>query len=166
MISVKKPTDILREEHQSVLGKLAALEAVIAHLEGKQEGQAKLRELTSFFSTEFWVHFTKEEEALFPEIEKFLPRNMGPIGVMLMEHEELRNTNAKLQQATDGYLKDPANAGHSSAVRTLGTRFVESLRDHIHKEDNILFAMADMHLDETQIERVNKLFDKIAKGGK
>ena len=165
MTSEKKPTDILREEHENVLQKLDALEEIISHLDIKEEISTKLRELASFFNTDFWVHFAKEEEALFPEIEKFIPRESGPLGVMLMEHEELRNTNTELQPAIDVYLRDADNSEANGTIQRHGTHFIGLLRDHINKENNILFTMADMHLDQTQIDTVIKLFSDIEKRG-
>ena len=66
----KKPTELLKEEHENVLQKLDALEVVIGHLDRKEEVFPRLKELASFFQTDFWVHFVKEEEALFPELER------------------------------------------------------------------------------------------------
>ncbi len=163
MINGKKPTEILKEEHENVLQKLDALEEVISHLDKKEEISAKLKELASFFSTDIWIHFTKEEEALFPEIEKFMPRESGPLGVMLIEHEDLRNTNTELQPAIDEYFRDSDNLEVTGRIQKYGAHFIGVLRDHINKENNILFMMADMHLDQTQIDKVIKLFGEIEK---
>ncbi len=157
----KTPTEMLKEDHQHVLKKLDDLEEITHQLDKKGQVSAKLKELAAFFKTEFWVHFTKEEEALFPEIEKFIPRESGPIGVMLIEHEDLRNTNSRLQPAIASYLKDGDNAAAREVIQRDGTHFIETLRDHIDKEDNILFMMADMHLDQAQIDKVAKGFAKI-----
>jgi hemerythrin-like domain-containing protein len=165
MTSGKKPTEILKEEHEKVLQKLGALEEVISHLDKKDEISAKLKELASFFSTDFWTHFAKEEEALFPEIEKFIPREGGPTGMMLIEHEDLRNTNTELQPAIDAYLRDADNLEAKGIIQEYGTHFIGVLRDHIDKENNILFMMADMHLDQTQIDKIIKLFYEIEKKG-
>ena len=165
MTNGKKPTDILREEHENVLQKLDALEDVIGHLDKKDAISAELKELASFFKSDFWVHFTKEEEALFPEIEKFMPRESGPLGVMLIEHEDLRNTNAELQPAIDMYLGDSGNLEAMGMIQRHGTHFIGLLRDHINKENNILFMMADMHLDKTQVDKVIELFYHIEKSG-
>ena len=165
MTNGKKPTEILREEHENVLQKLDALEKVISHLDKKEEISAKLKELASFFNTDFWVHFTKEEEALFPEIEKFIPRESGPTGVMLIEHEDLRNTNTELQPAIDEYLSNSGDLNAKGMIQGHGTHFIGVLRDHIDKENNILFMMADMHLDQAQIDKVVRLFQEIEKGG-
>ncbi len=165
MIGEKKPTEILREEHENVLQKLDALEGVIGHLDEKEKISAKLKELDSFFKTDFWIHFTKEEEALFPEIERFIPREGGPTGMMLIEHEDLRNTNTEIQRAIDVYLRDSDNLKAKGMIQEFGTHFIGVLRAHITKENDILFMMADMHLDQTQIDKVIKLFHEIEKGG-
>ncbi len=165
MTSGKKPTEILKEEHENVLKKLDALEETISHLDKKEEISAKLGELASFFKTDFWIHFAKEEEALFPEIERFIPREGGPTGMMLIEHEDLRNTNTEIQPAIDRYLRDSDNLEVQGMIQERGTHFIGVLRDHINKENNILFMMADMHLDQTQIDKVIKLFHEIDKSG-
>ena len=163
MTGQKKPTEILKEEHGNVLRKLGALEEAISHLNRKEEISAELGELAAFFKTDFWIHFAKEEEALFPEIEKFIPRDSGPTGMMLIEHEELRSTNTEFQSAIEVYFRDADNLEAKGMIQRYGTHFIEFLRDHIDKEDNILFMMADMHLDQTQIDKVIKLFHEIEK---
>jgi hemerythrin-like domain-containing protein len=163
MTGQKKPTEILKEEHENVLHKLDALEEVIGHLDDREAISDKLKELASFFKTDFWIHFAKEEEALFPEIEKFIPRDGGPTGMMLIEHEDLRNTNTEIQQAIDKYLRDADNLETKGMIQRHGTHFIGLLRDHINKEDNILFMMADMHLDQAQMDKVVKLFHEIEK---
>lgn len=161
VIGQKKPTEMLKEEHEKVLQKLSALKEVIGHLDKKETISTTLKELAAFFKTDFWVHFAKEEEALFPEIEKFMPREGGPTGMMLIEHEDLRNTNARLQPAIDEYLRDSDNAETRGMIWKDGTHFIGVLRDHIAKENDILFMMADMHLDQTQMDKVVKLFHEI-----
>ncbi len=157
----KKPTQLLTEEHQAVLQKLAAMEKDLARLDEREAISAELKELMAFFKTDFWVHFTKEEEALFPEIETFLPRDAGPLGVMLMEHEDLRKTNDVIQKAAAEYLAGDGNEATETTLREQGTKFIEVLSGHIEKEDNILFRMADMHLDQKQVEKIAALFAKI-----
>ncbi len=72
------------------------MEEVISHLDKREELSPKIKELASFFETDFWIHFSKEEATLFTEIEKFSPRDGVPLGVMLVEHEDLRNTNSNI----------------------------------------------------------------------
>lgn len=157
----KTPTQILKEEHRDVLHKLDDLERAIRKLDDRHQIPAELHQLARFFDHDFWIHFSKEEDALFPEMEKFMPRDAGPIGVMLSEHDELRDTNKKMQEAVAAYTADPHRPEAGDAVQKYVTYFIEVLRDHISKEDDILFAIADAHLDGAQMASVKKLFAEI-----
>lgn len=159
--SMKEPTELLKEEHQAVLEKLDALEGVIDNLDQREKISGKLKELTSFFDTDFWVHFDKEEKALFPEFDGFMPRGSGPLAVMIEEHEVLRKTNAVMQEAVTRYLSHADDAETRRTIAEKGTHFIDFLRNHIFKEENILFRMAAMHLKQTQNEKVVKLFSEM-----
>lgn len=160
-----RPTDLLRADHQDVLKKLDHLARVINGLDEPDAVTSGLKELGAFFKTEIWTHFAKEEDALFPEMEQFIPREAGPIGQMLIEHEDLRETNERFQRGVDGYLRDPSDGEAAALIRENGGRIVVVLRDHIYKEDNILFMMADMHLSEVQNRRILDLFKRIEAEG-
>ena len=157
----QRPTDVFKLEHQEVLKKLDALENIFSRLDERGAVAAELGELAAFFKTDFWLHFIKEEEALFPEMEKFIPRESGPIAVMLAEHEDLRSTNDNLQQYTADYLSGSDKDETKRAIQGFGSRFIGTLREHIDKEDNILFQMADMHLDNSQIDAIISRFHKL-----
>ncbi|MBI4303292.1 MAG: hemerythrin domain-containing protein [Chloroflexi bacterium] len=161
MANGQRPTDILKGEHKDVLQKLDTLEDIINRLSQKEAIASRLKELASFFKTDFWTHFAKEEEALFPELEKFIPRESGPIGVMLVEHDDLRNTNTQFQRGIEEYLGSSNGSQIAPTIQKHVNHFIGVLRAHIDKEDHILFMMADMHLDKTQIDRVLRLFDQI-----
>jgi hemerythrin-like domain-containing protein len=158
-----RPTDLLKADHQEVLKKLDDLERVITGLHEPDAIMSDLKELGAFFKTEIWTHFTKEEDALFPEMKKFIPGG-GPIGQMLIEHEQLREANERFQSGVQGYLKDPSNGRAVALIRENGGRIIALLRDHIYKEDNILFMMANMHLTNAQNRRILDLFERIEAG--
>ena len=157
MIDTKKPTEMLKDEHQAVLKKLDAFDKIIGRLE-KREDLAELKDLAAFFKTEFWGHFDKEEQALFPEFDSFMPHGAGPIAVMLEEHRVLRDTNDIMQEAITRYLDGADDAATRKIIVDNVSHFIGFLRSHINKEDGILFAMADMHLDQRQNDKVARLF--------
>ena len=147
----KNPTDILRKEHDKVLKILDELEK---SLENKN---IKLTEKNiAILKREFDKHsLNKEEKALFPEIEKFIPREGGPTGVMIMEHKELvgliKNFKEKLK------IRD------FEKLSEIGNSVLSILRPHIDKENNMLFMMADMHLDDKQKKTILEKFKKFDK---
>jgi len=87
-------------------------------------------------------HHQKEEGHLFPSLQAAgVPKEGGPIGVMLMEHVEGREYIAAMKEAAAAYAKGDESAAPdlAQAVRS----YAELLRGHIWKEDNILFPMAE-----------------------
>jgi hemerythrin-like domain-containing protein len=164
-MAAEKPTDLLRDEHAGVLQKLTSLERIVTHPDTVDATVSELKALTGFFQTEFWVHFDKEEQALFPEMGKYGPPDRGPVGAMLREHEELRNSNERFQSAVASWLAGPDHAQNIGLIKELGTHFIWMLRDHINKEDNMLFIMAEEWLDASQKIRVGNLFREIGDRG-
>ncbi len=163
MAETKKPTEMLKDEHKAVLQKLNALENDITRLDKREVISSELKELAAFFESEFWTHFDKEEKALFPEFDSFMPHGAGPIAVMLEEHKVLRDTNDVMQEAIARYLKGADDAATKKIISDNGSHFVNFLRQHINKEDGILFMMADMHLDQRQMDKVARLFHEMDK---
>lgn len=87
-------------------------------------------------------HHCKEEGQLFPCLERRgVPREGGPIGCMLREHQLGRAHVKEIDEAVGA-----ADQGNEEAVRTVleeGAAYLDLLRNHIIKEDNVLFEMAD-----------------------
>lgn len=145
---MKSPTDILRKEHDTVLKILDKLENNL-----EKRNVKLLGENMTILEKEFDLHsLKKEEKALFPEIEKFIPREGGPTGMMIIEHKDLvesmKTFNITLKENNFEKLDD------------VGYHIISLLRQHIHKENNVLFMMADMHLDDKQKEIVMEKFEK------
>jgi hemerythrin-like domain-containing protein len=159
-----KPTEELSHEHEAILtmieilGKLAdALDA------GAAVPPADLEEAVAFirvFADK--CHHGKEEGHLFPEMERAgIPRSRGPLGVMLAEHEEGRKHVAAMAGAIPGIRKGDRKsaAAFASAARGYG----ELLTQHIFKEDNILYPMADARLSPDQQASLEACFADVEK---
>lgn len=143
------PTDILREEHEMVLQILNSLEQNLPAM-----NMELLSENIAVLNKEFDKHsLQKEETALFPEIEKFIPREGGPTGMMIVEHQELVDFIGKFKQALA--------ANDSDSLNECGRHIIDVLRQHIDKENNILFNMADMHFSDEQKDVILKKFKQI-----
>ena len=87
-------------------------------------------------------HHLKEEKILFLALEEHgIPSDGGPIGMMLMEHEERRSYVREMAAAIV-----PLEAKNEAATTSLfssARAYIRLLREHIQKEDEILFRMAD-----------------------
>ena len=164
------PTDILRHEHQLILMVLDAAEREARTIAGG--GVADADRLAAFvdFIRNFadHCHHSKEEDLLFVRMgEKGFPLQGGPVAVMLHEHELGRAHVAAVANNIAAAVAGDA-AARTAVVEHLAS-YASLLRQHISKEDNILYPMADRAFtDEDQaalaadFERVER--DDIGEG--
>lgn len=159
---MSRPTEILSNDHKVVLEKLKLFEQTVNNFKSPNIKKF-FEDLKVFLKKEVDVHFKKEENALFPEMEKFIPRDEGPIGQMLMEHEDLYKYEANFTKGIDLFLKDGNSDEAQKLIKENAISYINLLREHIYKEDNMLFMMADMHLEEDQINAIMKKFEEMDK---
>jgi hemerythrin-like domain-containing protein len=95
------------------------------------------------------LHHKKEEDLLFPKMsEKGFPLKSGPIAVMLMDHEAGRSYVKGIAEGVIAYKSGDTGSKKEIFGNMLG--YVELLRNHIAKENNILFRMADNCLSDEE----------------
>lgn len=156
-----KATEILENEHRVIEQVLSCLEKLTEESgKSKKLDRATARDMIEFFRmyADRW-HHAKEETHLFVALEaKGMPREGGPTGVMLAEHELGRGFVGKMEAAIASYEK-----GEPGAVQEFARAardYVALLREHIQKEDHCLFAMTNESLDEKEQSQLLKAFQK------
>jgi len=137
-------TAVLRDEHRLILEVAEALDGL---LRDEADGNSLDYDTVGACITFFRLfadacHHGKEEDLLFPELERAgLPHDTGPIAVMLSEHEQgrafVRSMGASIEGARAG--DDPARV----ELRGSAEDFISLIVSHIGKENNVLFNMAD-----------------------
>jgi hemerythrin-like domain-containing protein len=88
-----------------------------------------------------------------------VPVQGGPIGVMLAEHEQGRTFTRGMRLAAEKWQTGDESARERVVENAFG--YVNLLRGHIHKEDNILFPMADRVIPPEKQEGVTEAFDAV-----
>jgi len=105
-------------------------------------------------------HHGKEEDLLFPAMEKAgVPKEGGPIGVMLAEHQQGRGFIKCMAEALDRQKKGDPKALPSYAENA--RNYIALLAQHINKEDNVLFPMGEKVLSKKTQEELVEGFEKI-----
>jgi hemerythrin-like domain-containing protein len=138
------PTQTLKHEHDIILHVLDAAEREVETMQSTGTIHANEVEKIVDFVRNFAdrCHHAKEEKLLFVRLgELGMPTDGGPVGVMLNEHEMGRRYIGAVAAALPG-----AHTGNASAIHTIEVNlsgYIELLRSHIYKENNILFPMAD-----------------------
>lgn len=86
-------------------------------------------------------HHGKEENMFFPLlIQKGFSANQGPVAVMLSEHVEGRNFVRDMETNIKHYTN--GDATKLTAIKENMSGYGNLLRNHIAKENNVLFPMA------------------------
>lgn len=94
------------------------------------------------------IHHAKEENLFFPFLaERGFSTTQGPVAVMLQEHMQGRNFVKGIADNITLY-KNGNKEALNEIYRNM-TGYAELLRNHIGKENNILFRMADRVLSES-----------------
>lgn len=102
---------------------------------------AEITELLAYMQNELLMHMMKEERMLFPMINQGIGRGAAmPISVMMHEHEEHDRAIARLKELTDNFQAPEGACGSWTRLYALAKEMVEDLNDHIHLENDILFA--------------------------
>jgi hemerythrin-like domain-containing protein len=156
-----KATQQLRYEHEGVKVMLNILGQVCKKLEAtgdlhKEHFKGIIEFLKVFLDR---CHHEKEEKFLFPAlIGSGVPEN-GPIAIMLHEHAVGRGYLKTMSAAFDRY-----NAGDKSSSGDIiqnARRYIKLLDDHIEKENDGLFVIADKSLTEIIQDVLFEGFEKI-----
>lgn len=102
---------------------------------------AEIAGLLADMQNELLMHMMKEERMLFPMINQGVGRGAAmPISVMMHEHEEHDRAIARLKELTDNFQPPEGACGSWTRFYALAKEMVEDLNDHIHLENDILFA--------------------------
>ena len=152
------PIDVLMNEHQLILQVLRAMEERLPTL-GAGEFPSEFFEQAVDFLAHFadQCHHYKEEDTLFVLLRKRgMPVDGGPIGVMLHEHDTGRAHVAAIRESIPAAAAGSAEALEN--IRRHAALFIELLRQHIHKEDNILFRMARTLLTPADLAELQEAF--------
>lgn len=157
-----KPTDQLKEEHRAIETMLSILERMCDKLEaGGEVKPVHLDQTLEFFKIfADKCHHGKEENLLFQAMEKAgFSKQQGPLAVMFSEHTTGRNYVQELGKAIMRYKE--SNCQDSFGILKPARSYIALLRDHIAKEDNVLFPMAEAHIAEAQQQELLSEFDRV-----
>lgn len=138
-------TASLRKDHDLIEKVIKAMESTIQLLnDGKQIPESILLPVIDFSKNFTDVcHHSKEEKSLFPALEQAgMPTNMGPIAMMLIDHQRSRELGKEMENSAKTYL----SSGDSTKLINDMQQYVEHITEHLWKENNRLFMMAEARL--------------------
>ena len=96
------------------------------------------KELLGSFASALEKHLNMEESVFFPAFTEATGMTAGPVQVMLMEHQQMRDVLTTMREAIDASDKDQ--------ILGAGETLVILMQQHNVKEEGILYPMIDQHL--------------------
>jgi hemerythrin-like domain-containing protein len=154
---MKKAASDLEHEHEAILLALRVMEIMCNRLESNQvvhvQDVTNIIEFLKIFADK--CHHGKEEGFLFPYLENIgIRKQNGPIGVMLAEHVKGREFIKQMQESVLN------NKIQKEIFIKAASDYVNLLRYHINKENNILFPLSDSKLPESQQKELLNAFEE------
>jgi hemerythrin-like domain-containing protein len=150
-----RPLTILMDEHRLIEQVLGSLETCAIEVEG---GLALERAVALGYAdflrgfADAW-HHGKEEDILFRRmVERGFSEETGPVAVMLHEHRQGRALVGAIAAVGAGAGAGAVAPAEATTFLSSALGFVPLLRQHIQKEDNILYPMSQRVLTSAEFE--------------
>lgn len=162
-VTAPHPVHTFTEEHKVILESLRELGQLVSRLKEKSGFESmgndlnKLKEIAHHL-VDAENHHQREEEVLFPKLEKH--DVIEPPSIMKMDHVEFRKCKKELYKIAHNY-QDYNFPEFKTKVNELGGYLSQELASHIFKEDNILYQIALQVLTPEEWEEVKRECDKI-----
>jgi hemerythrin-like domain-containing protein len=154
-------TQNLENDHVYILRLLDVMEQMVMDCSTETADMELVVSLIKNYADGF--HHAKEENLLFPLlVKKGFSTENGPVSVMLHEHVEGRNF---VKGMIDGIAK--CIGGSESAFPDIYLNmqgYIDLLRAHIGKENNVLFKMADRVIDSAEQQDLLNKFAEVETG--
>lgn len=150
---------ILVDEHEEILRMINVSKVILSNKQADDFDINNLEKVIDFiqnFADKY--HHMKEEDELFVEMNNHgIPVNGGPIGVMLHEHNLGRAFVKQTLEAIALYKSGDLLA--IDAIRESLRGYGDLLKNHIYKENNILYPMAEKALPLNILEKMCESFE-------
>lgn len=142
-------THVMVEEHKLILRMIALLENNVQRMEA-----GRFRDWRFFLDAVDFIrnyadrfHHAKEEDVLFKAlVDNGMPQENSPVAAMLLAHDQGRAYVRAMEEAALKALD--GESGQIPLIAENARAYIALLRDHIDKEDNILYPLAERVLPE------------------
>jgi uncharacterized protein len=147
------PHRLLQKEHELILSRLQDFENIIDELP-KEPNLDEIKKIFEFidFAED---HHKKEEEILFKVLKE--KGHDIPIQIFNLDHEEIRKAKEVLEEV----IKDENVDLLKALLLFEGKYLIQKMREHMKREDTILYPLAKQIIEEEEWNKIKDQFDEI-----
>jgi len=156
-----RATDNLKSEHKDINELLKIMSKIAENIKSNNVFYTSdIEEILDFLKFFIEKSHHGKEEIFYPELEQAgIPKETESLSVMLYEHTLARNYLKDIYSCVENCKIGYTFSGEMLAESLLN--YVLLIKNHMRKEEEIIFPMADRELsNEKQIE-ITKQFEKI-----
>ncbi|MCS7095833.1 MAG: DUF438 domain-containing protein [Candidatus Bathyarchaeota archaeon] len=157
----ENPISILREEHKILTELSEKLKASAAKVQSAEEDvREEVHQIRHIVNDllDAEKHYLREENALFPVLEKH--GITEPPAIMWMEHNQLRERKKQLHMLMEK-TGEVTFQDFKRQLAELSKGLADALSSHIYKENSILFPIALKVVTENEWRVIREDFDEI-----
>lgn len=148
------PIARLMQEHDDALLQLKLLSKAVRGIASDGYTGPHSRRMASalkFIEEEVSVHNHREEEALFPVLERYVD---GPTRIMRDDHKKLQKGFVQLRNAVNELNKHRDSFSANKRLQEVANSVVQLFVNHIHKENHILFPLVQRFLGKEELREI------------
>jgi uncharacterized protein len=142
------------QEHDKALVQLSTLSKAtrsVAEQGFSMEAYRRILTAMEFIEDEVTQHNKREEEALFPVLERYVE---GPTRLMRDDHKILKREFVRLRRAMTRLAKDKKSEQAAATLAEVSRGMIQIFVNHIHKENHILFPLVQKFLTKDALREV------------
>lgn len=137
--------EFLLRDHREIAQALGELEAFLdarkSATRWTPEDTTAFERVRREFEQAVFPHARMEDEVFYSFLEDFLPRDIGPLAVLRGEHRDFENGFQRMNSAGTALSQGAAEPYLRHEFLRHGSAVLQTLRDHMYKEEHILFPM-------------------------
>ena len=157
------PIHILMEEHKIILKFADELKNISKKIKQAEDFNSVKGEIEQLRHTEEHLkssesHYVREENILFPYLEKY--GITQPPAIMWMEHDKIREIKKNFYKLIDAY-EIMSIQDFSEKLEKNATSLADMLSSHFYKENNILFPAALKVIGDDEWKDIRGQFDEL-----
>jgi iron-sulfur cluster repair protein YtfE (RIC family) len=119
---------------------------------------AQVADALQIIDAELKTHFVAEEEVVFPLLANYLGgMDMGPIGIMMEEHRNIRSLYSETMDVLASTIREAGRLAEAL------TSLSQALVDHLGKEDTGIFLMAGHRLNDEEKAKISRELPRYTK---
>jgi len=153
-----KPWDEqVREDHEALESQLRALEAALKIDMEPEDRLVALRWIVRNLRLFLEPHMRKEEEVLFPALERLLGTKTNTVSILKRQHKKLRTRIGHLVKLLQG--SEPVDWDKISLA---SEGFISRFEDHEKTEDRLLLDVLEFSLKPRELKVLTKSLGQAA----